>query len=286
MAKKKEIFAYGSLGQRIKVEWKIYLLAFIFILIADSIGKIEIPIGKGMFILFPIFYAIILGVCCGPEAAKIVNNEQVKAASKLVVVGIAPFIAKLGITAGANVETILEAGPAVLLHGFGNLFGIVLALPAAILLGMKREAVGACFSINREYHMALINNIYGADSAEARGSLSIYIVGGMIGTIYFGIMASAVAMTGWFQPEALGLASGVGAGIMMASSSASLCAIYPEATETIQTLASVGETIAGVTGIYINMFLAIPLCDKLYCILEPKIGRFGKAKKAENKTEE
>lgn len=278
MAKKKEAFAYESLGQRIKVEWKVYLLAFIFILIADSIGKIEIPIGKGMFILFPIFYAIILGVCCGPQVAKLVNNEQVKAASKLVVVGIAPFIAKLGITAGANVETILEAGPAVLLHGFGNLFGIVLALPAAILLGMKREAVGACFSINREYHMALINNIYGADSAEARGSLSIYIVGGMIGTIYFGIMASAVAMTGWFRPEALGLASGVGAGIMMASSSASLCAIYPEATETIQTLASVGETIAGVTGIYINMFLAIPLCDKLYCILEPKLGRFGKAK--------
>lgn len=281
MAKPKETFVYASLGQRIKVEWKIYLLAFLFILIADRIGQIQIPIGKGMFILFPIFYAIILGVCCGPQVAKIVNHEQVKAASKLVVVGIAPFIAKLGITAGANIETILNAGPAVLLHGFGNLFGIFLALPVAILLGMKREAVGACFSINREYHMALINNIYGSDSPEARGSLSIYIVGGMIGTIYFGIMASAVAMTGWFRPEALGLASGVGAGIMMASSSASLCAIYPEAAETIKTLASVGETMAGITGIYINMFLAIPLCDWLYRVLEPRIGRFGKTKKTE-----
>lgn len=286
MAKQKETFAYGSLRQRIKVEWKVYLLAFLFILIADSIGQIQIPIGTGMFILFPIFYAIILGVCSGPQVAKIIDNKQVKAASKLVVVGIAPFIAKLGITAGANIETILDAGPAVLQHGFGNLFGIFLALPVAILLGMKREAVGACFSINREYHMALINNIYGSDSAEARGSLSIYIVGGMVGTIYFGILASAVAMTGWFEPEALGLASGVGAGIMMASSSASLCAVYPEAAETIKTLASVGETMAGITGIYINMFLAIPLCDKLYCILEPKLGRFRKVKIAENKTEE
>ena len=257
MAKQKETFAYGSLRQRIKVEWKVYLLAFLFILIADSIGQIQIPIGTGMFILFPIFFAIILGVCSGPQVAKIIDNQQVKAASKLVVVGIAPFIAKLGITAGANIETILNAGPA-----------------------------GACFSINREYHMALINNIYGSDSAEARGSLSIYIVGGMVGTIYFGILASAVAMTGWFEPEALGLASGVGAGIMMASSSASLCAIYPEAAETIKTLASVSETMAGITGIYINMFLAIPLCDKLYCILEPKLGRFRKAKIAENKTEE
>ena len=83
-------------------------------------------------------------MCSGPQVAKIIDNQQVKAASKLVVVGIAPFIAKLGITAGANIETILNAGPA-----------------------------GACFSINREYHMALINNIYGSDSAEARGSLCL-----------------------------------------------------------------------------------------------------------------
>ena len=272
-------YTYVSLKQRVMVEWKIYLLAFIFIFIADSIGQIQIPVGNGKIILFPIFYAIILGVLSGPQVAKMVNNKQVKAASKLVVVGIAPFIAKLGITAGANFETILNAGPAVLLHGFGSLFSIVLALPVAILLGMKREAVGACFSINRESHMALINNIYGSDSAEARGSLSIYIVGGMVGTIYFGLMASAVAMTGIFHPNALGLASGVGAGIMMASSSASVCAIYPESAETIKALASVGETMAGITGIYINMFLAIPLCDKLYMILEPKLGRFGKEKK-------
>lgn len=285
MSKKKENFAYESLGQRIKAEWKIYLLAFVFILIADNIGQIQIPCGKGMFILFPIFYAIILGVISGPQVLKIVDNKHVKAASKLVVVGIAPFIAKLGITAGANLETILHAGPAVLLHGFGNLFGIFLALPVAILLGMKREAVGACFSINREYHMALINNIYGSDSAEARGSLSIYIVGGMIGTIYFGILVSAVAMTGLFNPEALGLASGVGAGIMMASSSASLCAIYPDAAETIKTLASVGETMAGITGIYINMFLAIPLCDKLYRILEPKLGKFALKPKSSKEKE-
>ncbi len=285
MSKPKETYAYSSLKERIRAEWKVYLLAFLFILIADNIGQIEIPFGKGKFILFPIFYAIILGVISGPQVTKIVNNKHVKAASKLVVVGIAPFIVKLGITAGANIETIWNAGPAVLLHGFGNLFGIFLALPVALLLGMKRESVGACFSINREYHMALINNIYGPDSAEARGSLSIYIVGGMIGTIYFGLLASAVAMTDLFEPEALGLASGVGAGIMMASSSASLCAIYPDAAETIKTLASVGETMAGITGIYINMFLAIPLCDKLYQILEPRIGRLGRKGKESRKGE-
>ena len=282
MSRKKEIYGYGSLKERLRAEWRIYILAFVFVLIADSIGQIKIPVGKGTFILFPIFYAIILGVCSGPQVLKLVDNEHVKAASKLVVVGIAPFIAKLGITAGSNIDTILSAGPSFLLHGFGNLLGPVLALPFAILLGMKREAVGACHSINREYHMALINNIYGPDSPEARGSLSIYIVGGMVGTIYFGLMASFVGMLGLFHPQALGLASGVGAGIMMASASASLCAIYPEAAQTISTMASVGETMAGITGIYITMFLAIPLCDRLYRVLEPRLGKFAlKSKKEE-----
>ena len=61
---------------------------------------------------------------------------------------------------------------------------------------------------------------------------------------------------------------------MMASSSASLCAIYPEWTDTISAMASVGETIAGITGMYITMFIAIPMTDKLYRILEPKLGKF------------
>ena len=60
---------------------------------------------------------------------------------------------------------------------------------------------------------------------------------------------------------------------MMASSSASLVAIYPESAETIKTLASAGETIAGITGIYINMFIGIPLCQKLYEFLEPKLSK-------------
>ena len=84
---------------------------------------------------------------------------------------------------------VISAGPALLLQEIGNLGTIFLALPFAILLGLKREAVGATHSINRETNLALISNLYGPDSDEMRGSLSIYIVGGMIGTIYFGFLA-------------------------------------------------------------------------------------------------
>lgn len=159
-------YVYPSLKSRIKTEYKIYLLALFFILIADSIGQIQIPLGPGKFILFSIFYSLILGILSGPQVTKIVKSKEVKAASKLVIVAICPFIAKLGINAGASIETVLSAGPALLLQEFGNLGTIFLAMPLALLLGLKREAIGATHSINRETNLALITDMYGPDSPE------------------------------------------------------------------------------------------------------------------------
>lgn len=122
-----EKYTYASLKDRLKAEYRIYLLAFLFILIADSIGQIKIPLGSGNFILFPIFYALILGVLSGPQVTKVMKKKEVKSASKLVIVAICPFIAKLGINAGASLETVLSAGPALILQEFGNLGTILLA---------------------------------------------------------------------------------------------------------------------------------------------------------------
>lgn len=274
-------FVYPSLKARLKTEYKIYIAAVIFILIADSIGQIQIPLGPGQFILFPIFYALIMGVLSGPQATKIMKSKEVKAASKLVIVAICPFIAKLGINAGASLETVVSAGPALLLQEFGNLGTILLAMPLAILLGMKREAIGATHSINRESNLALITDVYGPDSPEARGSLSIYVVGGMTGTIYFGFMVSVIAMLDIFHPYALGMASGVGAGILMASAVASLTEIFPAMADQISALASASETISGIDGIYMSLLIGLPLCNWLYKVLEPKIGRFGGKRRQE-----
>ena len=274
-------FVYPSLKARLKTEYKIYIAAVIFILIADSIGQIQIPLGPGQFILFPIFYALIMGVLSGPQATKLMKSKEVKAASKLVIVAICPFIAKLGINAGASLETVVSAGPALLLQEFGNLGTILLAMPLAILLGMKREAIGATHSINRESNLALITDVYGPDSPEARGSLSIYVVGGMIGTIYFGFMVSVIAMLDIFHPYALGMASGVGAGILMASAVASLTEIFPAMADQISALASASETISGIDGIYMSLLIGLPLCNWLYKVLEPKIGRFGGKRRQE-----
>lgn len=274
---KKINYAYSSLRERIKTEYLLYLLAFGFILIADAIGQIKIPIWKGSFIIFPIFYAIFMGILSGPQVFKVLNEKKVKAAGTLVIAAILPFIAKLGINAGANIMVVLKAGPALLLQELGNLGTIFLALPVAILLGLKRESIGACHSINRETNLALMQDMFGPDSAEARGSLSVYIVGGMLGTIYFGFMASMMAATGVFHPYALGMSSGVGAGIMMASAVASVSEVLPAFADEIAALASTSETLSGVTGIYVAMFVGVPLCNFLYKHLEPKLGRVTKA---------
>ena len=205
----------------------IEVFPFVFIFIADSIGQIKIPVWKGTFIIFPIFYALFLGILTGPNVLKILDDKKVKAASGLVGVAILPFVAKLGINAGANISIVISAGPALLLQEFGNLCTIFLAMPAALALGLKREAIGAAHSINRETNLALMQDMFGADSPEAQGSLSVYIVGGMVGTIYFGFMASMAAATGLVHPYALGMASGVGAGILMSSAVAALSEVMP-----------------------------------------------------------
>ena len=270
---KKETYLYPSVGARLRAEYKIFIVAFIFIVIADSIGQIQVPVGPGTLILFPIFYALILGILSGPEALKIFKKKEVKAASKLVIVAICPFIAKLGINAGASIEVVLSAGPALIFQEIGNLGTIFLALPFALLLGLKREAIGATHSINRESNLALITDMFGPDSPETRGSLSIYVVGGMVGTIYFGFMTTMVAALNLFHPYALGMASGVGAGILMASATASLALVYPDMAAELSALASTSETLSGITGIYVAIFIGIPLTKKLYQLLEPPIAR-------------
>lgn len=270
---KKETYVYPSTMARLKAEYKIFILAFVFIVIADSIGQIQVPLGPGTLILFPIFYSLIIGVLSGPEVLKIFDKKEVKAASKLVIVAICPFIAKLGINAGASIEVILSAGPALILQEIGNLGTIFLAMPFALLLGLKREAIGATHSINRESNLALITDMFGPDSPETRGSLSIYVVGGMVGTIFFSFLTTIEASLNLFHPYALGMASGVGAGILMASATASLALIYPDMAAELSALASTSETISGITGIYVAIFVGIPLTKKLYQLLEPPIAK-------------
>ncbi|MGM0900562.1 MAG: DUF3100 domain-containing protein [Bacillota bacterium] len=273
---------YRSISERFKKEYRIYIVAFLILLLADSIGSFEIPMGPGMVLLLPIFYGIIIGMILGPDILGFFKKEEVKAASPLVLIAIAPFIVKLGILGGGNLPKLLEVGPALLLQELGNIATVLIALPLALLLGLKREAVGAAHSIDRETNLGLISNLYGPSSPEMRGTLSVYIIGGLIGTIYIGFLATLIASTDLFHPYALAMAAGVGSGIMMASATASLAHMYPAFAEDIFMLGGASDMLTGLTGIYAALFIALPLANKLYSVLEPKIGRLRKTKSTSN----
>ena len=63
----------------------------------------------------------------------------------------------------------------------------------------------------------------------------------------------------------------------MSSAVAALSEVLPAYADEIAALASASETISGIDGIYMAIFIGIPLCNWLYRKLEPTLGRITKA---------
>jgi hypothetical protein len=248
-------------------------------IIAESIGSVSIPAGVTSVALFPFLWALL--ICVAASIAMkyfmITGHAYIRPqtlASDFVQIGILLFIAKLGFIVGTNVAKIIEAGPVLLLQELGNFFGtVLLALPIALLLGIKREAVGATFSVGREPGVAIIADRYGMNSAEGRGVLAEYVTGSVIGAAFIAILASLVAQTGIFSPTALGMAAGIGSGSMTAAAVGALSTHFPASKDQIAALAAASNLITTVVGTYILVVFSLPISNWLYAKLEPILSR-------------
>jgi cytochrome c biogenesis protein CcdA len=69
------------------------------------------------------------------------------------------------------------------------------------------------------------------------------------------------------------MASGVGSASMNAASLGPTLAAFPALETQIEAFAGFSNLLSFSIGIYIVIFLALPLTEKLYEFLEPKIGR-------------
>ena len=256
---------------RMSIFIKLEILLIVFSVIGELIGTLKIPVGPGNLIIMPMVWAMVLVVIITPDALgsrieslkKICSEEEVELAKQgmgftLLLLGV-----KLGTAAGPNVQNLISAGPALILQEFGNLGTMVIGLPIAMALGMKREAVGATVSICREPSLGLINNIYGPDSAEAMGTMGTYMVGNLFGTIFFGLLGSLGVLTG-LHPYALAMACGVGSGSMMTAASAALAETVPEMADQILAYAATSNIFSNVDGMYMELFIAIPVSNWLY----------------------
>ena len=133
----------------------------ILIVVAEKIGNISITVGVGKIVLLPMMYALLMGVATAPRFTKISSEKNVKTASSLLGVTLMLLMARYGTLVGPSLPKILAASPALILQEFGNLGTIIIGVPLAVFVGLKREAIGAAHSVAREPNVALIGERFG-----------------------------------------------------------------------------------------------------------------------------
>ena len=260
-----------------KNPWRDYRLhgsVFILVVIAELIGTINIPITKDVVItIMPLIFTIIFGIVFYlAKPITWIKKRQAKIAEGAMMLFIGVLIAKLAISSGQSIHLIFEMGPALILQEFGHL-ATILVLPLALLLGFKEEAVGMTNSIGREPNVAVVVDKYGFNSPESRGVFAIYIIGSVIGTIFISFLVSFSLSFIPLHPYAYAMASGVGSASMNAAAIGTTLAAFPTMETNIEAFAGFSNLLSFCVGIYIVIFIALPLTEKVYNFLEPKIGK-------------
>lgn len=243
-------------------------LAFVIALAVQFIGQAKIDIGIGAIVIFPMVWGLILGLLVSIQKFKPLGLDLQRIAAALVGVAVLLLVARLAFNIGPSLPSLLRAGPALLLQEVGHLLGtIALALPLAVLLRMGKATVGATFSLDREPSFAMVSEKYGPDSDQYRGVLAMYVFGTLFGAVFITLLTSLVANWKIFDPLALAMGAGVGSGSMMAASSASIIAAYPADQEAILGMAAVSNLITTILGVYVGIYIALPLADRFYKLL-------------------
>ena len=265
-------------------DYRLHVTVFILVVIAELIGTITIPITKDVAItIMPLIYTIILGLIFYlAKPIKWIQRKQARIAEGAMMLFIGVLIAKLAISSGQSIHLIFEMGPALVLQELGHL-ATILVLPIALILGFKEEAIGMTNSIGREPNVAVVVDKFGFNSPQSRGVFAVFIIGTVIGTIFISFLVTLSLSFLPLHPYAFAMASGVGSASMNAAAIGPTLAAFPGLETSIEAFAGFSNLLSFCVGIYIVIFIAMPLTEKLYYWLEPK---FGKKSAADKKTED
>ncbi len=243
---------------------KVHALTLLLTIGCEFMGTkfIKLPIGTIAF--FPMLYALILGFIIGLPKFRVLELKDQEDASFLINVSVMLLIARYGTLVGPNFYKIIKSGLALVLQEFGNIGTAVFAIPLAVWLGLKREAVGAGHSLGREGNIALISEIYGLSSPEGRGVMGVYICGTVFGSIFFGLMTSLVASWNLFSVESLAMAAGTGSASMATATIGALQALYPAKADIIAAYGAASNMLTSLDGLYMSLFIGLPVSNWLY----------------------
>ena len=229
--------------------FKLHLMALVVIVIAEWIGVQRF----GLVVLLPLLYALVLGTILSFPRFHLVSSEQMDRAGRILSIGMLVLIVKIGLDIGPNIDMVLNSS-----------WALIFGLPVALLVGMKREAIGACYSIDREPNVAIIAERFGMDSPEGRGVMGMYICGTVFGALWVSLLAGVVAQTGFFHPHSLAMGAGIGSASMMAAATAPIITVFPEAAETVKAYAAAANLLTSVVGVYFALFVSLPVTIRVY----------------------
>ncbi|MDY0393656.1 DUF3100 domain-containing protein [Virgibacillus halophilus] len=252
----------------------LYLLIFVLVIIftAEMIGVQSVQLGSISIGILPLVFAVLITMALGLKVfrkgfwKKIYSESNINFSSKYLLFIMLPLMARYGADVAPHIREILSIGWVFIIQELGNLGTVLLGLPVAILIGLRREAIGATLGIGREGELAYISEKYTLDSDEGRGVISLYIIGTLFGAVFFSVFAPVLLAAG-IRVEALAMASGVGSGSMMSAASASLVASMPDLQSTILAYASASQLLTSFLGTFTMIFLAVPLQRFMYKLM-------------------
>lgn len=245
------------------------VFALVVVTIAEFIGFQSITLGRYTIGLLPLVFAIIITMVLGMKGFRkgffknIYNKENIDFSSKYLIIIMLPLLARYGSDVAPKVKEVFSLGWVFLIQEFGHLGTVLIGLPVAILIGLRREAIGSTLGIGREGELAYISEKYTLESPEGRGVLSLYIIGTLFGAIFFSIISPVLLDVG-IRVEALAMASGIGSSSMMVAASSSLVARVPEMKETILAYAAASQMLTSFTGTFMMVLVAAPLQKFMY----------------------
>lgn len=245
-------------------DYKLHLTVAIVCVIAELIGAKSINLGSINIVFSPLIWSMIIVFLLYMSPFKIVTKENAKNSNMMMGFMLALLIAKLGVTSGAQLEEIKKAGLALVLQNFGNLGTILISLPIALMLGLRRESVGMCHAMSREANVGLIQNNYGSESPEFRGVMAVYIIGTIFGPIIMSVISSITISLGFVSPLAAAMGVGAGSASMMTAGLAALIQSYPDLESQLIAFAGLSNLISSVVALPLGMFLGLPITEFLY----------------------
>lgn len=248
-------------------------LVVLTIVVAESIGVRSVPVtGSITITLLPLVFAVVLTMVLGIPAwrkgilRRVYSPRNVGFSGAFLIVIMLPLMARYGADVAPRLGEIVSIGWVFLLQELGNLGTVLLGLPVALLLGLRRHAIGSTLGLGREGELAYISEKYTLNSDPGRGVLSMYLMGTLFGALFFSFFAPVLLGTG-IDVRALAIASGMGSASMMTAASSTLAAQAPELQDTIVSYAAASQLLTSFIGTYTMVFLAVPLQRAMYNLM-------------------